>query len=128
VKLDATKSTHQPRSHFVQFARVVTGESVKKLSALARETENGAALVILVDGSFDQVFALGAIDQLDGAIVLESEAACGIGNRNGRVIGSTGNLEKKLMLLWLQTSDDRCIFAELEEPSEFKSKFCQRDE
>ena len=128
MKLHAAQSPDQPWCHFVQFARVIARELVKNLPALARHVEDGATLVVLVDGSFDQVFAFGAIDQLHSAVVPEAETPCGIGNRNGRVIGSTGNLEKKLMLLWLQASGDRCIFAELEEPSEFKSEFCQRGE
>lgn len=101
---------------------------MKDLTALARHVEDGATLVVLVDSSFDEIFAFGAIDQFYGAVVFETEAARSIGNRHGRAFGGSGNLEQKLMLLRLQAGGDRCIFAELEEFSEFKSKFCQSEE
>lgn len=128
MKLHAPQGSHQSWSQFVQFARVIARELVKDLPALTREAEDGAPLVLLVDGSLDEVFAFGAINQLNGAVVLQSETAGSIGDRNGSAFGRTGNLEQKLMLLRLQASCNRCIFAELEEFSEFESKLCQCDE
>jgi hypothetical protein len=128
VKLDAAKRTDQPRRHFVQLARVVTGELLKDVPALARQAEDGATLIAVVDRSLDEVFAFGAIDQLNGAVVLETEMACSIGDGDGRAFGSTGNLKQKLMLLRLQAGGDGCIFTELKEFSEFESEFCQGDE
>ncbi len=61
VKLDATKGTHQPRSHFVQFARVIAGELMKDLAAFPGQTKDGATLVAIVDGSLNEIFALGSI-------------------------------------------------------------------
>ena len=128
MKLHASQGSDQSRSHFIQFARVITREFVKDLPALARHVEDSATLVVLVDGSLDQVFALGAIDQFNGAVVPETEMARGIGDGNGRAFRGTGDLEQKLMLLRLQASGDRCIFAELEEFSQLKSKFRQGGE
>ena len=101
---------------------------MKDVPALARQSEDGATLVAVVDGSLDEVFALGAIDQLNGAVVLETEMACSIGDGDGRAFGSTGNLKQQLMLLRPQTGSDRGIFTELKEFSEFESEFCEGDE
>ena len=128
MKLHAPQGPDQPWSQFVQFARVVAGEPVKNLPTFACQAEDGAALVVLVDGSLDEVFAFGAIDQLHSAVVLEAETAGSIGDRDGRAFSSTGNLEQKLVLLRLEASGDRCVFAELEKFSKFKSKFRQCDE
>src|SRR5579864_3200787 len=99
MKLYAPKGPDQPWSHFVQFPRVIARELVKDLPALARHVEDGATLVVLVDGSFDQLFAFGAIDQFHGAVVPETETARSVGDRDGRAVGSSSNLKQKLMLL-----------------------------
>ena len=125
MKLHAPQGSDQPRSHFIQFASVIARELVKDLPALARHVEDSATLVVLVDGSLDEVFTLGAIDQFNGAVVLETEMARGIGDSNGRAFRGAGDLEQKLMLLRLQAGGDRCIFAELKEFSQLKSKFRQ---
>ena len=83
MKLHAAQGSHQRWSHFVQLACVIARELVKDLPAFACQTEDGAALVVLIDGSFDKVFAFGAIDQLNGAVVLETEAARGVGDGDG---------------------------------------------
>lgn len=128
MKLHATQGLHQPWGHFVQFARMIARELVKDLPAFARQTEDSTALVVLVDGSFDKFFAFGAIDQFNGAVVLQTETAGSIGDRDGSAIVGTGHLEQKLMLLRMKASGDRCIFAELEEFSKFESKLRQCDE
>jgi hypothetical protein len=125
MKLHAPQGPNQLWSHFVQLARVIAGELLKDVAALARQAEDGATLVILVNGSFDEVFVFGAIDQFDGTVVSETETARSVGDRNECAFGCTGNLEQKLMLLRLQPGIDRCVFAELEEFAELESKFCQ---
>lgn len=114
MKLHAAQGSHQPRGQFVQLARVIARELVKDLLALPRQAQDRTALVVLVDGSFDKIFAFGAINQLNGAVVLETEMARSIGDRDGRAIGGTGNLEQQLMLLRLKAGGDRCILTELD--------------
>ncbi len=128
MKLHTAQGPDQPWSHFVQFASVISRELVKDLPTLARQAEDGATFVFLVNGSLDEVFAFGAIDQLNSAVVLETEMARGICDRNWGAIGDPGNLEQKLMLLRMQASGDRCIFTELKKFSELEAKFCQGDE
>jgi len=97
-------------------------------AAFTRKPENGAALVVLVGRSLDEFLAFRAVNQLDGAVVLQPEAAGCIGNRDGGSFSGAGNLEQKLMLLRMQACVDRRIFAELHELTKLESEISQRAE
>ena len=100
-----TPHTHQGLDqswgHFVKLARVIARKFMENLTAFTREVQEGAALVFLVRSSGYQLFTLRTIDQFNGAVVLEAEAACRIGDGDGCSVGSAGNLKQKLMLLRL---------------------------
>lgn len=66
-----------------------------------RSTTASAAPVDGVDGADEQAFALAAVDQFNGAVVLESQALGNIGDGDGGGCGCAGHLEKKLVLLGL---------------------------
>ena len=99
---DLIECLHETRGEIVEFASVIAGKLVEDVAAFAGYAQDGAAGVAGIDRALEQVFALGAVDKLDDAIVLQLEASRSVGDGDGSALGRTGNLQKQLMLLGLQ--------------------------
>ena len=112
VHLYPPQCSHQPRSHLVQFARVLASKLLQYLPPLARKPKDRPALVFFVCSSLDQIFPLRPVNQFNGAVVLQPEPAGRIGDCYRRFMGRTRNLEKKLMLLRLKARLLRRALAE----------------
>lgn len=112
----------EARGHLVELAGVVTGEMVEHVAAFAGYAEDGAALVVCIDGAGQQAFALGAVDELDGAVVLQAEAGGGVGDGDGRALRSACNLQQELMLLRLKAGGEGRAFTEVEEAAQLMAE------
>ena len=123
MELNAPQSADQCWSHLSQFARVIGGKFVEELPALAREAEDGATLVVFVDCSFDEAFALRPIYQLNGAVVLKPEPARSVGDGDGCSLGCASDLKEELVLLGMKAGAKRSVFAELEECAQLETEF-----
>lgn len=77
----------------IQFARVFARKAAQNLPALMREVQDRAPPVAAVGFPRQQSFARGAIDKLDGAVVLQSKALGSVGNRDRRAIARTRDLQ-----------------------------------
>lgn len=69
---------------FIQLACVIAGEAIENLTAFARDAKDDDSLVVGIGGAGEQTFVLGAVDELDDAVVLEAETRGGVGNAYGR--------------------------------------------
>src|ERR1700739_3160058 len=90
----------------VQLACVIAGEAFEDSAAFAGDAEDCAALVFEIDGAGEQAFGLGAVYEFDDAVVFEAEARGGVGDADGRRFRCSGDLEKKLMLLRLESGGE----------------------
>ena len=94
MNLHALQCPHQSRRHFVQFAGVIVRQLVQDMPSLPAEAQKSSALVVLVDGSFDEIFAFRAVDQFHGAVVFEPQAAGRVGDCDLSSFRSTRDLEE----------------------------------
>ena len=106
VKADVAERPHKAGRHLIQLASVVASEPLENFATFTRDSQNRASPVLIVSGTVEQAFALGAIDEFDRAVVLEAEARSRIRNGYDRVVWGSRNLQEQLMLLRLQT---RCV-------------------
>ena len=113
---------HEARSQIVELAGVVAGKAFEDLATLARDAEDGAAAIAWIGRALEQAFALGAVHQFDNAVVFELEAGSGVGDGDGGFRGCAGYLEKQLMLLGLQASEECRRFAEMKEAAKLKAE------
>ena len=115
MALDLLERRGKARGALGEFARVVAGEAGQKLATFAGDAEDGAATVFLIDGAFEKAFALAAVDELYGAVVLEAEALSGVGDGDGGGCGRAGDLEQELMLLWMEAGGKGGVLTEVGE-------------
>src|SRR5580658_6509531 len=99
------------------------GKLTEDARALSRDAKQGAALVHTVGGAREKAFALGAVYKFDCAVVLEAEALSGVGDGDFGAVGRAGYLEKKLMLLRLQTCLGRGELTEVQEAAQLVTEF-----
>lgn len=93
----------EARCEVVKLAGVIAGEALEHLAALAGNPQDGAAAIFRVGGALKETLALGPVDQLHDAVVLELKTGGGVGDGYGGPGRGAGNLQKQLMLLGLQT-------------------------
>src|SRR5580692_6028919 len=99
------------------------GKLTEDARALSRDATQRAALVDTVGVAREKAFALGAVYKFDCAVVLEAEALSGVGDGDLGSVGRAGYLEKKLMLLRLQ-SRVRCgRLTEVQEAAQLVTEF-----
>jgi hypothetical protein len=122
VEADVFESLDQGWRQLVQFAGVIAGEAFEDATALAGDTEDGAALVDCVLGAGEEALTLGAIDEFDDAVVLEAEAGGGVGDGYGRRFRSACDLQKKLMLLRLESGGEGCALGEVKEAAQLEAE------
>jgi hypothetical protein len=92
---------------------MIVCEPAKDQLSFARKPQDRPPLVGCVRGARQQTFALGAIDKLDCAVVLQPKSLSHIRNRYGRTFKNSGHLQEKLVLLWMQSSLQRRALAEV---------------
>ncbi len=125
MALDVLKRAHQAGRGLNELARVLAGKAGENATAPAGDTEDCAAAVGRIFPALEQVLALAAVHQLDGAVVLEAEAPGGVGDGDGGFIGRAGHLEKQLVLLGLEAGFDRGLLTEVEEAAQLKAEVRQ---
>jgi hypothetical protein len=123
---DLPQSFDEARRHLIELARVNDGKPTENARALARDAKKRAALVDAVDVAREKTFALRAINKLDSAVVLEAETLGGVGDGDLGASGRAGYLEKKLMLLRLQSCGGGGEFTEVKEAAQLMAKLGER--
>src|SRR5579862_8571828 len=108
------KRCNQAGSHHVQFACMLTRQPIQDVLAFARHTELDAPLVGRIFNPLQKTLAFTAINQLDGAVVLESKPRRSICDCDRGIARSAGHLKQQLMLLRLQTRPQCCLLTETE--------------
>jgi hypothetical protein len=98
------------------------------LLAFACDLQDRAAFVRGILRSCEEVFALGPIDKFDCAVVLQPQALCRVGDGDNLPLRGSRNLQKKLMLLWVQARFLSRAFAEMQKNAELKTKVGQGSE
>lgn len=94
MKADAVERPYKTGRHLIQFASVVPSERVEDLATFARDSQNRASPVLIVDDAIEQAFALGAIDEFDRAVVLEAKARSRIGDCDSGSLRRASYLEE----------------------------------
>jgi hypothetical protein len=125
VKTDVAQGLYEARRHLVQFASVITREAAEDLPSLARDAKNGAAAVIEIGNALQKALALRAINEFDGAVVLEPKTLGCVSNGDDGSVGRSGNLEEELMPLRVEASLKRGGLTEEEESTQFEAEVCQ---
>jgi hypothetical protein len=103
-------------------------QPTQHLLAFRCDLQDRAAFVRGIVSSCDQTFALGPIDEFDSAVMLQPEAFGRVGNGDSLPLRGSRNLQKKLMLLWVQSRFLSRALAEMQETTELKTKFGQGNE
>jgi hypothetical protein len=109
-------------SQFVQLAGMIAGEAIENLTAFARDAEDDDSLVVGIGGAGEQTFVLGAVNELDDAVVLQAETGGGVGNAYGRCFGRSGDLQEELMLLRLKSSGKGGTLGEMKKAAQLKAE------
>ena len=94
---------NKARRHLIQLARMIACEPGKKLSTFAGDSQKDFALVIVVGDSRQQAFVFASVDELNGAVVSQTETFCRVGDRYWRRSWRARHLQQELMLLRLQS-------------------------
>ena len=126
--LDLFERGDEARGPLLELTGVIAGESREKASAFGGEAEENAALVSGIGGAGKEAFAHGAIDELDSAVVAETEPLGCPGDGDGDAGWCSRNLQEQLMLMGLETGVERGRLAELEEGAEGGAEFGERTE
>jgi hypothetical protein len=82
---------------------MIPGQPTKNLLAFARYSQNRAPFIFGVRSSCKQAFPLRAINKFNRTVVLQSKPLGRVCDCDSRSLRSACDLQKKLMLLWLQT-------------------------
>jgi len=101
------------------------GELAKRLLALRGEFEHDAPAIVLVVGSPHQTGQLAAFAELDYGVVAQAHHLGDVGDGDQGVVGCSGDLQHKLVLLWLEPGCGGGLLAELEESANLRAKFGQ---
>ena len=106
----------------VELAEVIAGEAVEEALAFRSEAEQDAAAVGGVFGAAQEALMLGAVGELDDAVVAQAEALGGVGDGGWGAVGGAGDLEEQLVLLGMEADGDGGGFAEMEEAAELEAE------
>ena len=106
----------------VELAEVIAGEAIEEAFAFRGEAKENAAAVGGVRGAAQEALVLGAVRELDDAVVAKAEALGGVGNGGRGAVGGTGDLEQELMLLGMEADGGGGGFAEVEEAAELEAE------
>jgi hypothetical protein len=101
---------------------MIVSEFAKNQSAFASNAQDRSPFVLSIRCSVQQSFAFGAINEFHGTVVLQPEPLGSIRDRYGRRFGSSYHLEKKLMLLRVQSCFKSRGFAKEQKAPQFKAK------
>ena len=103
-------------------------EPAQHILSLACDLQDCAPFISGILCSYEEAFALRPIDEFDCAIVLQPQAFCRVGNGDDLPLRGSRNLQKELMLLWVQTCFHSRAFTEMQKAAELKTKFSQGSE
>ena len=106
----------QPVVEAAQLFDVSRRQGLQLPAAQGRETEPDDAVVAGVLGPGHQARLLGAVDELDDAVVSEQEMAGDVADRGGRTVPTDG--EEELVLGGREAGPARCLLAPAEEPAQ----------
>jgi len=82
---------------------MVASKLTKNLGAFASDAQDRSTFVLDISPAFQKSFALGTVDEFYSAVVSQRQSLGGVRNRHCRILGCSSHLEKKLMLLRLQS-------------------------
>ena len=111
------QNLRQSRSELVQLLCMTRCKPTQHILALTCDLQDRAALVRGILRSCEETFVLRPIDEFNCAIVLQPQAFGRVGYGDSRPLRSSRNLQKKLMLLWVQARFLRSAFAEMQKSS-----------
>lgn len=125
MRIDSFEGAGETGCHLVEFAGMIDGEVLEQPLAFGCHLQDGSAAVGWVGSADQQVLAFGAVDQLDDAVVAQTQARGRVGDGYDLGLRGAGDLKKELMLLGLQASFGGGALAEVEELAEFVAEVGQ---
>ena len=121
----ALQHLRQSRSQLSQLPCMARGKPSQHFLAFSRHLQNRSALVHAIFRSRKETFSLGSIYKFNRAIVFQPQAFGRVGNGDSPPLGSSRDLQEKLMLLWMQAHFLRSAFAEVQEAAQLEAKLRQ---
>lgn len=118
----------QARRKDGEFPCVLAREACQERLAFACQAQDGAAAICRVFFARQETFPLGAVDEFDGAVVLDAQSLGHVGDGDGRALGRAGYLEQKLMLLRLKARCQSGLLAEVQEAPQLEAELGERAE
>lgn len=108
-----------------QFGAVVDREVAQDGRACGRESDDDAAAVGIVPLALHEALPGGAVDQFDGAVVVQQQAIREVADGHRLIVGEAAQGQEELVLLRLKSGLARRLLAEMEEAAEAIAEFGQ---
>ena len=114
--------THERRTQFSQFPGMTLRESLQNSFSLRGYFKYYAPAILGIGSAEQQSFFHRAIDQLNGAVVVQAQTRGGIDDADGHARRRPCHLKHQLMLLRVQPDSICRLLAELQEAAQLISK------
>jgi len=123
-----TQSFEQTAGRGLDLRAVLACQSLKQGLATRTEMYDYLPAIEVVCCAHDEASALGAINQLYGAVMCKLEPLSEAADLGRLARGQAADSKQKLILLGMKVGAPRCFLTEAQEPAYLITKFCLRHE